>query len=127
MSIFRSGKSPGSRVSRAPENSSLALGVLYAEGSRRYLEALSTYTRRRLTQAAKADVDQVLYIPAALALHQRPAVPGIRSTFGTGTELLNSLRLMFSRLASHRCPQRPLCAAESRGGGGEAPRLPGVR
>ncbi len=84
--------------------SSLALGVLYAEGSRRYLEALSTYTRRRMTQAAKADVDEVLYVPAALALHQRPGVPGIRSTFGTGTELLNSLRLMFSRLARHRCP-----------------------
>ena len=84
--------------------SSLALGVLYAEGSRRYLESLSTYTRRRLTQAAKADVDEVLYVPASLALHQRPAVPGIRSTFGTGTELLNSLRLMFSRLGSHRCP-----------------------
>ena len=84
--------------------SSLALGVLYAEGSRRYLESLSTYTRRRMTQAAKADVDEVLYVPAALALHQRPGVPGIRSTFGTGTELLNSLRLMFSRLASHRCP-----------------------
>ncbi len=84
--------------------SSLALGVLYAEGSRRYLEALSTYTRRRMTQAAKASVDEVLYVPAALALHQRPGVPGIRSTFGTGTELLNSLRLMYSRLASHRCP-----------------------
>lgn len=84
--------------------SSLALGVLYAEGSRRYLEALSTYTRRRMTQAAKAQVGEVLYVPAALALHQRPGVPGIRSTFGTGTELLNSLRLMFSRLASHRCP-----------------------
>lgn len=84
--------------------SSLALGVLYAEGSRRYLDALSTYTRRRMTQAAKAEVDEVLYVPAALALHQRPGVPGIRSTFGTGTELLNSLRLMFSRLASHRCP-----------------------
>ena len=84
--------------------SSLALGVLYAEGSRRYLESLSTYTRRRMTQAARADVDEVLYVPASLALHQRPAVPGIRSTFGTGTELLNSLRLMFSRLASHRCP-----------------------
>ncbi len=84
--------------------SSLALGVLYAEGSRRYLEALSTYTRRRMTQAAKAQVDEVLYVPAALALHQRPSVPGIRSTFGTGTELLNSLRLMFSRLAHHRCP-----------------------
>ncbi len=84
--------------------SSLALGVLYAEGSRRYLEALSTYTRRRMTQAAKAVVDEVLYVPAALALHQRPGVPGIRSTFGTGTELLNSLRLMFSRLAHHRCP-----------------------
>ncbi len=84
--------------------SSLALGVLYAEGSRRYLESLSAYTRRRMTQAAKADVDDVLYIPASLALHQRPGVPGIRSTFGTGTELLNSLRLMFSRLASHRCP-----------------------
>ena len=84
--------------------SSLALGVLYAEGSRRYLEALSTYTRRRMTQAANADVDEVRYVPAALALHQRPGVPGIRSTFGTGTELLNSLRLMFSRLASHRCP-----------------------
>ena len=84
--------------------SSLALGVLYAEGSRRYLDALSTYTRRRMTQAAKAQVDEVLYIPAALALHQRPGVPGIRSTFGTGTELLNSLRLMYSRLSSHCCP-----------------------
>ena len=84
--------------------SSLALGVLYAEGSRRYLDALSTYTRRRMTQASKAQVDEVLYVPAALALHQRPGVPGIRSTFGTGTELLNSLRLMYSRLASHRCP-----------------------
>ena len=102
--------------------SSLALGILYAEGSRRYLEALSTYTRRRMTQAAQAKVDRVEYIPAAVALHQRPAVPGIRSTFGTSTELLNPLRLMFSRLASHRCPSghlvppsmntaagRPLC------------------
>lgn len=84
--------------------SSLALGVLYAEGSRRYLEALSTYTRRRMTQAEKALVDEILYVPAALALRQRPGIPGIRSTFGTGTELLNSLRLMYSRLASHRCP-----------------------
>ena len=84
--------------------SSLALGVLYAEGSRRYLESLSTYTRRRMTGAAKAQVDEVLYVPAALALHQRPGIPGIRSTFGTGTELLNSLRLMYSRLSSHRCP-----------------------
>ena len=84
--------------------SSLALGVLYAEGSRRYLEALSTYTRRRMTQAAKPQVDEVLHVPAALALRQRPGIAGIRSTFGTGTELLNSLRLMFSRLASHRCP-----------------------
>ena len=84
--------------------SSLALGGLYAEGSRRYLEALSTYTRRRMTQAPKAQVDEIAYVPAAIALHQRPGVPGIRSTFGTGTELLNSLRLMFSRLASHRCP-----------------------
>ncbi len=84
--------------------SSLALGILYSEGSRRYLESLSTYTRRRMTEAARADVDEVLYIPPALALHQRPGVPGIRSTFGTGTELLNSIRLMFSRLASHKCP-----------------------
>ena len=84
--------------------SSLALGVLYAEGSRRYLEALSTYTRRRMTQSAKAQVDEILYVPAALALHQRPGIPGIRSTFGTGSELLNSLRLMYSRLADHRCP-----------------------
>ncbi|HIR82626.1 MAG TPA: excinuclease ABC subunit UvrA [Candidatus Cryptobacteroides pullicola] len=84
--------------------SSLALGVLYSEGSRRYLESLSTYTRRRMTQAARADVDEVLYVPAALAMHQRPSIPGIRSTFGTGTELLNSLRLVYSRLASHRCP-----------------------
>ena len=84
--------------------SSLAMGVLYAEGSRRYLDSLSTYTRRRMTQASKASVDDVLFIPAALALHQRPGVPGIRSTFGTGTELLNNLRLMYSRLSSHRCP-----------------------
>ena len=84
--------------------SSLALGVLYAEGSRRYLESLSTYTRRRMTQASKSNVDEVLYVPAALAMHQRPGIPGIRSTFGTGTELLNSLRLIYSRLANHRCP-----------------------
>ena len=90
--------------------SSLALGVLYAEGSRRYLEALSTYTRRRLTQASRAQVDEVLHVPAALALHQRPAVPGIRSTFGTMTELLNRLRLLFSRLAAHVCPH---CGARS--------------
>lgn len=90
--------------------SSLALGVLYAEGSRRYLEALSTYTRRRLTQASRAQVDDVRYVPAALALHQRPAVPGIRSTFGTMSELLNSLRLLFSRVGSHVCPH---CGARS--------------
>ncbi len=84
--------------------SSLALGVLYAEGSRRYLEALSTYTRRRLTQATETDVVSVENVPAALALHQRPAVPGIRSTFGTMTELLNPVRLMFSRLGSYTCP-----------------------
>ena len=84
--------------------SSFALGVLYAEGSRRYLEALSTYTRRRLTQATRAAVDSVEHVPAALALRQRPAIPGVRSTFGTSTELLNSLRLIFSRLGHHRCP-----------------------
>ena len=89
--------------------SSLALGTLYAEGSRRYLDALSAYTRRRITQAGKADVDDIRHIPAALALHQRPGIPGVRSTFGTSTELLNSLRLMFSRLASHCCPNRHLC------------------
>ena len=84
--------------------SSLALGVLYAEGSRRYLESLSTYTRRRMTGATKAQVDEVRYVPAALALHQRPGIPGIRSTFGTGTELLNSLRLMYSRLRPTAVP-----------------------
>ena len=84
--------------------SSLALGVLYAEGSRRYLEALSAYTRRRMTQAVEAKIDSIENIPAALALHQRPAMPGVRSTFGTSTELLNSLRLMYSRLGSHLCP-----------------------
>ena len=116
--------------------SSLALGVLYSEGSRRYLESLSTYTRRRMTQAERAEVDDVLYVPAALALRQRPGVPGIRSTFGTGTELLNSLRLLFSRCASHRCPNGhyappslavaamqpikcPVCGAEFYGPGAE--------
>lgn len=84
--------------------SSLALGVVYAEGSRRYLESLSTYTRRRMTGAAKAQVDEILYVPAAAGAAPETGVPGIRSTFGTGTELLNSLRLMYSRLASHRCP-----------------------
>lgn len=89
--------------------SSLALGTLYAEGSRRYLEALSTYTRRRITQAGKADVEEILHVPAALALHQRPGIPGVRSTFGTASELLNSLRLLFSRLGSHACPKGHLC------------------
>ena len=89
--------------------SSLALGTLYAEGSRRYLEALSTYTRRRITQAGRADVDEIRHVPAALALHQRPGIPGVRSTFGTASELLNSLRLMFSRLGSHCCPNGHPC------------------
>lgn len=84
--------------------SSLALGVLYAEGSRRYLEALSTYTRRRIGQTTRAQVDEVLHVPAAIALRQRPGIPGVHSTFGTSTELLNHLRLMFSRLGSHACP-----------------------
>lgn len=84
--------------------SSLAIGILYAEGSRRYLEALSTFTRRRLTQASSADVDSIEHVPAAIALHQRPGVPGIRSTFGTQTELLNGLRLLFSRVGSYVCP-----------------------
>lgn len=84
--------------------SSLAMGVLYAEGSRRYIEALSTYTRRRMTHATRATVDSVSHIPAALALRQRPGIPGVRSTFGTSTELLNVLRVMFSRLGSHLCP-----------------------
>ena len=89
--------------------SSLALGTLYAEGSRRYLEALSTYTRRRISQAGRADVDEIRHVPAALALHQRPAVPGVRSTFGTASELLNSLRLLFSRVGSHCCPNGHPC------------------
>ncbi|MBR1811153.1 MAG: excinuclease ABC subunit UvrA [Clostridia bacterium] len=89
--------------------SSLALGTLYAEGSRRYLEALSTYTRRRITQASRAEVDDIRHVPAALALHQRPGIPGVRSTFGTASELLNSLRLMFSRLGSHCCPNGHPC------------------
>ncbi|MCR5757286.1 MAG: excinuclease ABC subunit UvrA [Selenomonas sp.] len=89
--------------------SSLALGTLYAEGSRRYLEALSTYTRRRITQVGKANVEEILHVPAALALHQRPGIPGVRSTFGTASELLNSLRLLFSRLGSHTCPNGHLC------------------
>lgn len=84
--------------------SSLALGVLYAEGSRRYLESLSTFTRRRIAQAGKAVVDSIEHIPAAVALQQRPGIPSIRSTFGTATELLNHLRLMFSRLGNHCCP-----------------------
>ena len=117
--------------------SSLALGTLYAEGSRRYLEALSTYTRRRITQAGRADVEEIRHVPAALALHQRPGIPGVRSTFGTSSELLNSLRLMFSRLGSHCCPNGhpcppsmdvalmlptkcPVCGAEFYGPGAEA-------
>lgn len=104
MWIFRWESWWGSLASAASGKSSLALGVLYAEGSRRYLESLSTYTRRRMTIAQAAQLDEIDNVPAALALRQRPAVPGIRSTFGTSTELLNSLRLMFSRLASHRCP-----------------------
>ena len=107
--------------------SSLALGVLYAEGSRRYLESLSTYTRRRMTQASQAAVDEVLYVPAALALHQRPGVPGIRSTFGTGTELLNSLRLIYSRLASHRCPNGHYVPPSLNVAAEKEPRLPGMR
>ena len=123
----RSGKIVGIAGVSGSGKSSLALGVLYAEGSRRYLEALSTYTRRRMTQAAKASVDEVLYVPAALALHQRPGVPGIRSTFGTGTELLNSLRLMYLPSCQPPLPERALSAALSAGRRGQGARLPGVR
>lgn len=107
--------------------SSLALGVLYAEGSRRYLEALSTYTRRRLTQAEHAQVDEVLHVPAALALHQRPSVPGVRSTFGTMTELNNSLRLLFSRCAHHVCPHCGACGAKPQRSGWPVAHVSDVR
>ena len=107
--------------------SSLALGVLYAEGSRRYLESLSTYTRRRMTQAVKAEVDELLYVPASLALHQRPGVPGIRSTFGTGTELLKLPAADVLPAGGAPLPQRPLCGPLPGGGGGAEPHLPGVR
>ena len=94
--------------------SSLALGVLYAEGSRRYLEALSTYTRRRISQGEKAKVDSILHVPSALALHQRPNVPSIRSTFGTATELLNSIRLLFSRCGNYICPNNHILPATAK-------------
>jgi excinuclease ABC subunit A len=83
---------------------SLAMGTLYAEGLHRFLEGLSTYSRRRLTQAQRPDVDRIDHLPPALALRQRPPVPGPRSTVGTMSEVLNVLRLMMSRLGSHRCP-----------------------
>jgi excinuclease ABC subunit A len=83
---------------------SLAIGTLYAEGMHRFLEGLSTYSRRRLSQAQRPDVDRIDHLPAALALRQRPPVPGPRSTVGTMSEVLNVLRLMTSRLGSHLCP-----------------------
>lgn len=84
--------------------SSLAMGILYEEGSRRYLEALSTYTRRRLKTGNKANVESVKHIPSALALRQRPAIPSERATVGTMSELLNVIRLVFSRLGRPVCP-----------------------
>jgi excinuclease ABC subunit A len=83
---------------------SLAIGTLYAEGMHRFLEGLSTYSRRRLAQAQRPDVDRIDYLPPALALRQRPPIPGPRSTVGTMSEVLNVLRLMMSRLGSHLCP-----------------------
>jgi excinuclease ABC subunit A len=83
---------------------SLAMGTLYAEGLHRFLEGLSTYSRRRLTQAQRPDVDRIDHLPPALALRQRPPVPGPRSTVGTMSEVLNVLRLTMSRLGSHLCP-----------------------
>jgi excinuclease ABC subunit A len=83
---------------------SLAVGTLYAEGLHRFLEGLSTYSRRRLTQAQRPDVDRIEHLPPALALRQRPPIPGPRSTVGTMSEVLNVLRLMMSRLGSHLCP-----------------------
>ncbi|MCH4165274.1 MAG: ATP-binding cassette domain-containing protein [Lentilactobacillus diolivorans] len=84
--------------------SSLAMGILYSEGARRYLDALATYTRRRISQVGRADVQSVKHIPSALALRQRPTVPGARSTVGTMTEIFNVLRLIYSRLGSPKCP-----------------------
>ena len=82
---------------------SLAMGTLYAEGMQRFLDSLSTYSRRRLSQAQRPDVDRIEHLPPALALRQRPPIPGPRSTVGTMSEVLNVLRLMMSRLGSHRC------------------------
>ena len=107
--------------------SSLAMGVLYAEGSWRYIEALSTYTRRRVSPAARVTVDSVRHVPAALALRPRPAAPGVRSAFGTSTELLNVLRVMFSRLGSHVCPNGHRLPPPHRGGRGQGAGLPGMR
>lgn len=84
--------------------SSLAMGILYSEGARRYLDSLAAYTKRRISQVGRAQVDEVRHIPSALALRQRPTVPGVRSTVGTVTEVFNVMRLIFSRLGSPVCP-----------------------
>jgi len=83
--------------------SSLVFDTLYAEGQRRYVESLSTYTRQFLEKMAKPDVDRVENIPPAIALEQKNHVVNSRSTVGTQTEIVDYLRVLFAKVGRTYC------------------------
>src|SRR5574342_246401 len=84
--------------------STLAFDILYAEGQRRYVESLSTYTKQFLERMEKPDVDEIVGISPAIAIRQQNQVRTARSTVGTATEVLDDLRLLFARVGVLHCP-----------------------
>ena len=85
--------------------SSLAFDTLYAEGQRRYVESLSSYARQFLGRLEKPDVDRIDGLSPAVAIEQRSATGGPRSTVGTRTEVLDHLRMLYARIGETRSPE----------------------
>ena len=103
----------------APGKIFAGIGRIMQEGSRRYLESLSTYTRRRMTECYKHRVDEVLYVPRLLALHQRQVFPESAAHLAREQELLNSLEINVFQAGIHRCPNgrtlpTPKCGSGTR-------------
>ena len=89
--------------------SSLAFDTVYAEGQRRFLESMSTYAKRFITQLKKPDVDFIDGLSPVVSIEQKTVTMNPRSTVGTMTDLQDYLRMLFATIGVAHCPY---CEAE---------------
>ncbi len=85
--------------------STLAFDLIFAEGQRRFLDAMNAYARQFVEQMARPDVDLITGIPPTVSIEQRNSRGGGKSTVATVTEIHHFLRLLFAKLGTQFCPQ----------------------